>query len=547
MGIFINLLVSRSVTKEEWEKVYEETLHLVNKFPFADQKKIKIHGIDTICLVQTKEYEKTYGWHNEETRVGWETVGDYITMKTAENYNLPRDLVGGNEVKHDARDAMFGAFPAYLPYDREEERFEHTYHLWGAKTQGEPYHMYLLAVACLIEARLGTRAFIYGDITRGQCRKAVEIVNQHLEHPIEMPDRCYMDRLLKRVSKMPLSEKEKLEVFETFYLGTKDAQFGDYMRHYFSEELIEDFWRNKFKGYEIGMKGFNDLFNEYMLWGFDLEKLCRYVSFQDKEGNDTYNKFVRRVMDAKLHWESKNCEDDLKINQEEEEPYGIWMFMAQFAFLGAENRKVDRYIPIEEIRRVLNAGIGDKCNVNEIIDAYLAEEAEQTKMNVTDDMLEENIKEAARKDPHDVFSQLMDKKRKDWQEQREKFDINDYENLKFYEKGDTLRPVLMKSVSNARTFLDSLLKEEEYTELMGMDPQTRCQWLVEQNRYVLIRDKDWDKIFTDIEENEESFSRYYSIFRVKMNSNNIIEMCTALLLNDDLYAYGKELADQEAE
>lgn len=258
-------------------------------------------------------------------------------------------------------------------------------------------------------------------------------------------------------------------------------------------------------------------------------------------------RLILRVLIEMLEHSNDRFWDIFEKRNKEEEPYGIWMFMAQFAFLGAENRKVDRYIPIEEIRRALNAGIGNKCNVNEIIDAYLAEEAEQTKMNVTDDMSEENIKEAARKDPHDVFSQLMDKKRKNWQEQREKFDINDYENLKFYEKGDTLGPVLMKSVSNARTFFDSLLKEEEYTELMGMDPQTRCQWLVEHNRYVLIRDKDWDKIFTDIEENEESFSRYYSIFRVKMNSNNIIEMCTALLLNDDLYAYGKELADQEAE
>lgn len=60
-----------------------------------------------------------------------------------------------------------GALPAYMDYDWEEERFGCTY--WGAKTQGEPYHMYLLAIACLMEDRLGEKAFIYGDITQGQC------------------------------------------------------------------------------------------------------------------------------------------------------------------------------------------------------------------------------------------------------------------------------------------------------------------------------------------------------------------------------------------
>ena len=63
-------------------------------------------------------------------------------------------------------------------------------------------------------------------------------------------------------------------------------------------------------------------------------------------------------------------------------------------------------------------------------------------------------------------------------------------------------------------------------------------------KYILIRDKDWEKIFTDIENNGDSFGRYYSIMRVKMDSDSLVDMCSALMINDDLYDYSKTLAEQ---
>ena len=46
-------------------------------------------------------------------------------------------------------------------------------------------------------------------------------------------------------------------------------------------------------------------------------------------------------------------------------------------FAGAENKKIDRYIPIEEIKRILIAALGDKCNVEAIVDGYLKKENER--------------------------------------------------------------------------------------------------------------------------------------------------------------------------
>ena len=65
----------------------------------------------------------------------------------------------------------------------------------------------------------------------------------------------------------------------------------------------------------------------------------------------------------------------------------------------------------------------------------------------------------------------------------------------------------------------------------------RCQWMVDNNHYMLIRDKDWEKVFSDIEKNKESFSRYYSLFRVSADSDGQVELIRDMMLNDDLYAF----------
>ncbi len=262
------------------------------------------------------------------------------------------------------------------------------------------------------------------------------------------------------------------------------------MRNYFDENTIEDFWKEKLGRFEVGMYGFDSLFNKYMTMGFDLEKFCGYVKLQDKDGNDQHGKFIKRVMDAKLHIKDKNCADMLEIDPE------------------AEQIKIDRE------------------------DAFSSDE---------------KMEEAIDQDASEVFQWGMDKNIENLQKMQEEYDIIDFKNLKFYEDGDTIRPGLEKSLGKSRKFLDSILDEETFTELMAKDALARCRWIVEQNRHILIREKDWEKIFTDIEEHKESFGRYYSIQRAKMDSDEIVDMGAALMINDKLYEYSKVLADQISE
>ena len=96
---------------------------------------------------------------------------------------------------------------------------------------------------------------------------------------------------------------------------------------------------------------------------------------EDKEGNPQYEKFIYAIMDSKLYIKQKNTEDYLDIQQQEEQPYSIWTLMADFAYGSVHNRKVDRYVPIGEIRQALRSGIGDKCDTDQYIDQYLEKEA----------------------------------------------------------------------------------------------------------------------------------------------------------------------------
>ncbi len=53
MGIYLAMSISKSVTKEEWKSVYQESLRLLEAFPLAEIRKVTIHGIDVYAFVQS--------------------------------------------------------------------------------------------------------------------------------------------------------------------------------------------------------------------------------------------------------------------------------------------------------------------------------------------------------------------------------------------------------------------------------------------------------------------------------------------------------------
>ena len=246
MGININLYISKSVTKQEWKQVYEESLQLAKAFHLADLKITNIKGIETYCLVSSCECEKPRIWEKDHKEIGWSTVGDHETLRIAEEYFTPRNLIDDNEYDINAGDAILAAISTYEEIEECDIGAEQVYYLWGNKTQGRPYHMFLLAIACMIVSRLEEKAYVGGDITRGQCRKAVALANEHLQRPIELPDQCDMEQLHRRIAKLPFEPKKQINILVYLYLGTKDAKFGEYLRSHFSQDACYEYWKYRF-------------------------------------------------------------------------------------------------------------------------------------------------------------------------------------------------------------------------------------------------------------------------------------------------------------
>ena len=525
MGIFIHLNISNTIKAEEWERAYEKSLELVKRMPFMEKKEKECYGAKLICATKTVEKER-YG------RLGWHTIGDSISLKWAENYFLPRNILERKEPDASGKeyiDPYMSILPAYSDFSFEDERCDKVIELWGNKTQAEPYHFYLLAVACMLEQELPGKVAIYGDITRGQCKRAAQIASDLLGEEIELPDRCDLQRLYRRVREMPLQEGEVVNSFLALHLGKQEEEFGEFIRKNFSSEELQAYWESVFEYSNIATYGFSDRLKKYLLWGFSVADLNKYVQFHDEEGNSLEEKFVKAVLDTEVFLEEKDCEDVLEIDQEKEGSYSIYTLLAQFMFAGAKNHRVNRYIPLEDLIKELTECVGDDCDISRIVAEYMEErERNNTEDNPTD-MLNTHI--------HKMCDKEMTS--------REKYDITDAEQLMWFENGKTIDESLNKWILGSFAFYRTTLEEENYKKLLQEGSSKAIRFLIEQNRSLLFMEESWEEIFHEIEENITTLERYYPMVRMELSTDDQLQLIQAFVLNDEFYEYCMKQLDHQ--
>jgi len=233
-------------------------------------------------------------------------------------------------------------------------------------------------------------------------------------------------------------------------------------------------WGKIFADSKVGTVAFCQNLKQYLSAGLGLKELCGIVNFGE-DGEPRYGDFVKAVMDSKLHIKEKNTKDCLDIDPESEQPYSIWSLLAGFAFMSAHNYKVDRYIPIDEIRASLKAGIGDRYDVDRYIDQYLEKEAAAPEVDLSKEGLsEDGFKEMAHADISEVFQQVMDSAVDKAEERHGRYDIVDYEDLVRYRKGSTVEPGLMESLGNLFRSYHGVLDGQQYRDLMEGTHEERC-------------------------------------------------------------------------
>ena len=505
MGIFIHLSISHSITQKEWTPVYQEALSLARKLGLAEARREEIGGVPVSCFGLTREYTEHNEWRNTDW-TGFCVSADYETLQTCEQNYIPRNL--GSDSNPPVRyDAMLETYRAC----NDHKYRGNIYGLLGAKTQGYAHHLPLLAVCCLIQDRLGAQAFVYGDITAGQCRRAVEMANAYLDPPISVPDFC-SSALLPHIHALPIPEAEQIALLGWAYEGKKDAAYGAALRESFGEEACARMWDAKCGEYNAELGGVRRLLTDYLNQGFELEALCRRFPFKAEDPEAARTLFVQKLLNTGL------CEEDREsvaspLDPDNETPYGIGALFANW-FLGGSRLDPSIYMPLEKCRELLIRSLGSREAVDAGIAAYQKEQQKKA--------------EEQNSEPEEVTET------QDAEATEEEYDIETTYGLIHYQPGCSIKPALLAPV---RRFFTSYLQiaQEERMSALKESGATECFRFLTKNPQLKLRDCDWQQIYDRLCADPESFARYYPAGRAEIESDAAMYVLRAILTNDDVY------------
>ncbi|WP_328824065.1 hypothetical protein [Niallia circulans] len=202
MGTYVRLyILPHQISQQDWISVYKETVKLLKAYDFADLGEKKLFDIKFPVYVKSEE-------HEEPSRF-WRTCGNLGSKKFAETFKLYSNIKMYRE-----------AAPASNNETDILKGYESSVVVFNAKTQGYPYHIYILAIAMLIESRFPKFASVSGDIDHLQCVKAKQWADTHLSTPIKLPIRVDPRQLLNRFS--PKNESEKIELIEKWTIADQE-------------------------------------------------------------------------------------------------------------------------------------------------------------------------------------------------------------------------------------------------------------------------------------------------------------------------------------
>ncbi len=230
MGTYIGLSLQPSkITQQEWEMVYEESLILLRAYPFADIQEKRYFG--TTIPVYVKSEEKT------ETSQHWSTCGDLSSKRYAESFKLYRNIINYKKGLKE-----WNGLDIIL-----EDDSDFIVEIFDSKTQGLDYHLYILAIAMLIESRFPMYALVGGNIDYKQCVRAKEWADKHLSAPIDIPARVDYAAILFRSSHNE-DDHDKIKALEK-WLITDHEKFFEIIYDNFSEKTFQSWFLAELKGY----------------------------------------------------------------------------------------------------------------------------------------------------------------------------------------------------------------------------------------------------------------------------------------------------------
>ncbi|QQK74918.1 hypothetical protein HUG15_04405 [Salicibibacter cibarius] len=518
MGVYIFMdILPNEIDPDEWEDVYEESLQLIDAYPFLDNTvDTETHGVIWRYGHRAKELEMDFD-HDYRRQLGWHVFGDYPSMQSAESFSLFRNLAcyrkkaRGNDGHNDILVKSIEQEGTEIPVNNVT--------VFGNKTQGFPFHIYLLAIACLIESRFPKHAMVKGDISIAQMQKAIDWANSILNKPIQLTERANNEKLLLRIKAiLPDDNEAALETFMSMTMHGEDVHLGDVIRKHFQPETIRFYFLKGFKHYNIEQIGFKMELSRFLNLGFSIEDACDICVLDDDGCRYDPKVFAEAILTMEWGADESSNEIPLTFNDpDDEEPETVdAQFGKTFLRAAGFQERMKSNLSYEDVSAILQKKLGDRIDIAPVLKESRIEQ------NENDDELDELLSRF-RKGSGTVH------------DDKTRYTIENLEDLLQWREGDSVHPAIEEGLKRLKDFVTEDLENNKmkYDRFHDHADDAKIRMLINANEYFLIRDETWQHLFNHLD-HTHLMNTVIGIMSIKADEVTINKYCKALMNNMNL-------------
>ncbi len=522
MGISVDLKVNfHGITEKQWVDVYEESLTLLQGYPFMDKIVDEAsYGSKWIYAERSRERYLT-PWMPEER--GWYTIGDMVTHQDAENFVLLRNYhyycMEPVLEQGDTGDPLL-TLPALFSLDCELPEVS-SQSVFGGKTQGYDYHKYILGIACLVEDRLKPYAVVDGDITRAQVKASLEWVNSLLEAPVSLPDRCVPEKLLERIQPVKAKGAEGLDLFLSLNMAPLNPDLGQFLQSCFDTQTIKAYWKKRMGQNIVGTVGMGWVLRDYLNLGNPLEWLREVYPLPDDDCEDDPDTAVKKLTTRLLEMgiaDSDRLGDVTEVsNSENPEPETVWSMLEKFTWtMKGVPSQLSITMKEETFREKMIQTFQRKELIEAAIDGFNEE------MRLAEEQQGDKIRS--------IISRIES------EAEGEGYEIGTFDDLILWEDDKSIDPGLVRALEGLYEGCAAQVPKIRDVFSQGAVPDSlkgRMKFLIYNNRKFLISKEAWDFIRSKIAQ-DEHYYLLLSLLFIKEEELTIVTILKAVFNNTAL-------------
>ena len=505
--MYLGFSISYSVTQEEWEKVYEESLFLAQQLNLADWERFYYKGVRSYAYCKVKE--QTDKRFSKEEHF-WLTCGEYDHITNGDYFRMEKEL---NIYKYNEKAGPGIIIAINSNTNSMSNQFEDQVISHGLTILDYAYFIRLLAILCFMESELKEKIYIYGNISKRNCEDAVKFANQYLKKKIELPAQCDCNRLYEIVKKLEIPDYKKIHLMEKAYAGEIDLKYKRFIEEKFDKKAIKEFWKNRFKDRAVGDYEFEKVLKAYLSYGFDFKDLFSYITFTNEK--EEYLKILELIIEIETNVNKISRALGITRNPEDNKVRGFTQEF-RYSLFGPET-DLTRYTFDEYVYKLSNY-FAPQIDVQSFLKEKIKDEDDESFIL--------RVRKYVDEDKYLVFKG------------EEKFDIIFANELINYKPGDKIAPYLMKEIKTAVKSNRKRLADKEFKEIQEKEPTEQIYELIDIYSHFPVRDIDWHHAIDYFNSHSDALKRYYPLFRMKFDyflSDRSI--AKALFINDDFYEF----------